>query len=102
MPMGRPIRPRPINPIFLGPVVGFKRGLLVNGGREARLYVTQNEDTIVAELRGGVLVHMISDTFLVNIKFLKGAVFTSSGSVPGARGPDHPGKSHRTGARGKR
>src|SRR6266849_3818041 len=53
MPIGRPIRPRPINPIFVGPTTGFMRGLLVNGGRKARRYFPQKEDTIVAELKAG-------------------------------------------------
>src|SRR6266581_3737171 len=52
MPIGRPIRPRPINPIFLGPAAGSKRSLLECGGREARRYFPQKEETIVAELGG--------------------------------------------------
>src|SRR2546425_4013112 len=52
MPIGRPIRPRPINPIFLGPAAGSKRSLLERGGREARRYFPQEEETIVAELGG--------------------------------------------------
>src|SRR5713226_8158222 len=51
-PIGRPIRPRPINPIFLGPAAGSKRSLLECGGREARRYFPQKEETIVAELGG--------------------------------------------------
>src|SRR5258707_1747893 len=53
MPMGRPIRPRPINPIFLVPAEGSKGGLLEIGGRNARLQVAQKEDTIVAESQSG-------------------------------------------------
>src|SRR2546425_7459705 len=52
IPIGRPIRPRPINPIFLGPAAGSKRSLLECGGREARRYFPQKEETIVAELGG--------------------------------------------------
>src|SRR5713101_3255758 len=52
IPIGRPIRPRPINPIFLGPAAGSKRSLLDCGGREARRYFPQKEETIVAELGG--------------------------------------------------
>src|SRR5437899_9904774 len=52
MPMGQPIRPRPINPTFLGPAVGIKRDLLESGERQARRYFPQTEDKIVAELRG--------------------------------------------------
>src|SRR5713101_7694864 len=52
IPIGRPIRPRPINPIFLGPAAGSKTSLLECGGREARRYFPQKEETIVAELGG--------------------------------------------------
>src|SRR5205807_1597809 len=57
MPMGRPIRPRPINPIFLLPAEDSKMGLLESGERKTRQYSLQIEDTIVAELRGGLLAH---------------------------------------------
>src|SRR5260370_13481556 len=53
IPIGRPIRPRPINPIFLGPAAGSKRSLLECGGREARRYFPQKEETDVAEFGGG-------------------------------------------------
>src|SRR6266852_8181491 len=53
MPIGRPIRPRPINPIFVWPTAGFKRGLLDGGERKAQMYCAQNEEKIVAELRVG-------------------------------------------------
>src|SRR6266478_4726816 len=49
MPMGRPIKPSPTNPIFLVPAEGSKGGLLEIGGRNGRLQVTQKEETIVAE-----------------------------------------------------
>src|SRR5260370_21621271 len=53
MPMGRPIRPRPINPIFLGPRTGSTKVLLENGGRKPRRYPHEKEDTIVTESMGG-------------------------------------------------
>src|SRR6267143_716719 len=53
MPMGRPIRPRPINPIFLGAAADSKECLLKSGVREARRCCRQKEETIVAELRCG-------------------------------------------------
>src|SRR6266849_4207971 len=52
MPMGRPIRPIPINPIFVGRTAGFKRGLLGGRERAAPMYSAQNEEKIVAELQG--------------------------------------------------
>src|SRR5260370_40475667 len=53
MPMGRPIRARPINPIFLGPRTGSTKVLLENGGRKPRRYSHEKEDTIVTESMGG-------------------------------------------------
>src|SRR6266478_75820 len=52
-PMGRPIKPRPINPIFLVFAEDSKRGLLEFGGRNASLRAPQNEETIVAESQSG-------------------------------------------------
>src|SRR5712691_6678713 len=52
-PMGRPIRPSPINPIFLRPRADSKSGLLENRGRKTRRYFLQKEDTIVAETMAG-------------------------------------------------
>src|SRR6267378_401985 len=53
MPMGRPIRPRPISPIFLGAAADSKECLLESDVREARRCCLRKEETIVAELRGG-------------------------------------------------
>src|SRR5258708_17772288 len=43
MPMGRPIRPRPMNPIFLGPVEGSKTCLLESGARAAHSFRLKRE-----------------------------------------------------------
>jgi hypothetical protein len=56
--MGRPMRPSPIKPIFMGPIffeatAESKRGLLEGGGREARQNFAQVAEKIVAELGGG-------------------------------------------------
>src|SRR6266849_66042 len=53
MPIGRPISPRPISPIFFVPTEDSKGRLLEIGGRKARLHFAQKEDTIVAELLHG-------------------------------------------------
>src|SRR5882762_3114700 len=53
MPMGRPIRPRPMSPIFLGAAADSKECLLESDVREARRCCQRKEETIVAELRGG-------------------------------------------------
>src|SRR3989442_10797166 len=53
MPMGRPIRPSPINPIFLWPVGDSKRALLNPDVREAHQPLAQKEEMIVAELQAG-------------------------------------------------
>src|SRR6267143_2870528 len=53
MPMGRPIRPRPISPIFLEAAADSKECLLESDVREARRCCLRKEETIVAELRGG-------------------------------------------------
>src|SRR5260370_21595459 len=53
MTMGRPIRQRPINPIFLGPRTGSTKVLLENGGRKTRRYPHEKKDTIVTESMGG-------------------------------------------------
>src|SRR6266478_4471434 len=53
MPMGRPIRPRPISPIFLGAAADSKECLLERDVREARRCYLRKEEPIVAELRGG-------------------------------------------------
>src|SRR5258708_34730704 len=52
-PMGRPIRPSPINPIFLGPRTGFKKSLLENGRRTTGPFLASDKQIIVTELRGG-------------------------------------------------
>src|SRR5260370_2040062 len=52
-PMGRPIRPSPINPIFLGPRTGFKKSLLENGRRTTGPFFASDKQIIVTELRGG-------------------------------------------------
>src|SRR5947209_13028534 len=50
MPMGRPIKPSPINPIFFLPADDSKRGLLeLAGAMPAPLISEEKEDTIVAE-----------------------------------------------------
>src|SRR3989440_9640731 len=50
MPMGRPIKPSPINPIFFVPAEGSKGGLLeLAGALPAPLISEEKEDTIVAE-----------------------------------------------------
>jgi len=46
--MGRPMSPRPINPM-----AGFKRSLLGCSRRATSAYSAQNEETIVAESRPG-------------------------------------------------
>src|SRR3989442_15255589 len=48
MPMGRPIKPSPINPIFLVPAEGSKGGLLEIGGGNGRLEGAQKEEKIGA------------------------------------------------------
>src|SRR5437667_10639595 len=50
MPMGRPIKPSPINPIFFVPAEGSKVGLLeLAGALPAPLISQEKEDTIVAD-----------------------------------------------------
>src|SRR5258708_21281271 len=51
--MGRPIRPSPINPIFLGRRTGFKKSLLENGRRTTGPFLASDKQIIVTELRGG-------------------------------------------------
>src|SRR5260370_2619215 len=53
MPIGRPIRPRPMIPIFLEAAADSKEYLLESDGREARQCYGQKEETIVTELRPG-------------------------------------------------
>src|SRR5438132_261141 len=50
MPMGRPIKPSPIKPIFLLPADDSKGGLLeLAGAMQACAFSQEKEDTIVAE-----------------------------------------------------
>src|SRR6266849_3308099 len=65
MPMGRPIRPRPMSPILLGAAADSKECLLESDVREARRCCRRKEETIVAELRGGSSEEGVSKTYWI-------------------------------------